>query len=603
MVIARVSWTSSLPISNLLGRKRSPGTTAENGGTAMSSDRDRNDTGNEQPEPSEADDPSRGPERLPAIDPDAASTDQTAPPVDIDDRDAKLHHAEPPDVIELPDHAEPGESSAPASDYPEFEPEEATGASPDAATVDLQEAWQSDTYVDPVTEDVPSNTSTISTDVSGDNPTAAPVGNTTGGVVTGETGSPNPVVAPKEATGPARTVTLKAERDTHPDAHDPHIHETVVDDRPLKEREGAGGAVGRLGSGLLDRVMGPLQRFIHPTLNLHGTASQRLVLLGGALLILLALLANSAGIALIIGSAIVSILIVLSLSQQDVFEHESALLITGVGFIGGIIGIVIGTLGSWLTSSNWFDSGQLNYGAAGFGGRFANGAGAAPFSVWFLNGLILPLLALAAIAVAPVALRRMSQFRNEVMDGVILVGASAAGFAIGTALIYWAPMLGDRGPQTSVSDWTLTTIGVVLLRPLVITLAGAMLGAGIWRYMVSPKVSAIIIPAAGSIGAFLLITFGSIQLEPTGLWPELIWTLLIAAATFVIYWTVLKSARSTDRSVLGQDGSRMVCPNCHQLTPPGMFCANCGEALPDVTAAADSGSAPGNTPGSASGNE
>lgn len=559
----------------------------------MRSDRDRNYTGNEQPESIDDDNPSRQSERLPALDPDLASTDPTAPPVDIDDRDAAIHHAEPPDVIELPDHAEPDDALAADSDFPEFQPEEATGESPDAATVELEDAWQSDTYIDPVTEDVPGNTTT---DIPEEKLTAAPDGDTPGGVLTGETEPPDAVSTTRTATGPARTVTLKAKRDSHPDADAPPIHETIVDDPTPAEREGAGRAMGRPGSGLADRVKGPLQQFIHPTMHLAWTTSHRLVLLGGALLMLLALLANSAGIALIVASAIVSILIVLSLSGQDVFEHESGLLITGVGVIGGIIGIVIGTLGSWLTSSNWFDSGQLNYGAAGFGGRFANGAGAAPFSVWFLNGLILPLLALAAIAVAPVALRRMPQFRNEVMDGVILVGASAAGFAIGTALIYWGPMLGDQGPQTSVSDWMLTTIGVVLLRPVVITLAGAMLGAGIWRYMVSPKLSTIIIPAAGSIGAFLLLTFGSIQIQPTGLWPELIWTLVVAAATFVIYRTVLRSAISTDRSALGKDGTRVVCPNCHQLTPPGMFCANCGKALPDAPVAADTGSASTSTP-------
>lgn len=550
----------------------------------MTSGRDPNDTDNGQLVPDETDDPAGRSGRLPAIDPDAKSAGSTAPPVDIDDRDSGPHHADPPDVIPLPDHAEPGDPSTADVDYPQFEPEDATGESPDAATVDLQEAWQSDTYIDPDTEDLPSNTST---EVSAVDSTTAAAGNTPAEVVPEESGSPAGVAAPNEASGPARTIRLKAAPDTHVDAKDSHIHETVSDDRPPEERDGTGGPIAGVGPGVLDRVMRLLQQFTHPSLNLHWTASHRLVLLAGGSLILLALLVNSAGTALIIAGALVSILIVLSLSRQDVFEHESALLITGVGVSGGIIGIVISTLGAWVTNGNWFDSGQLNYGAAGFGGRFANGAGAAPFSVWFLNGLILPLLALAAIGVVPVALRRMPQLRNEVMDGVILVGASAAGFAIGTALIYWGPMLGDQGPQTSVSDWTLTTIGVVLLRPVIITLAGAMLGAGIWRYMVSPRLSAIIIPAAGSVGAFLLLTFGSIQLQPSGLLPELIWTLLIAAATFVIYRTVLKSAISTDQSVVGNDGSRMVCPSCSQLTPPGTYCANCGKELPDTTAAAD----------------
>lgn len=570
------------------------GSSTRDGGTAMSSDGDRGDAGNEQPEATEDGEPSRWSERLPAIDPDAASTDPTAPPVDIDDRDAGIHHAEPPDVIELPDHAEPGGSPPPDGDFPEFHPEDATEQSPDAATVELQDAWQSDTYIDPDTVDLLSESST---DTSREALTVTPGADTSSSVETGDPDTPDAVDDPGEATGPARTVTLKANPDTHSNADAPHIHATVIDDRPPEQRGGSGKAAARAGTDLLDRVLGTLQQFIHPTLHLQWTTSHRRVLQGGALLILLALLASSAGIALLIASAIVSILIVLSLSHQDVFEHESAVLITGVGVIGGIVGIIVGTLGSWVTSGNWFDSGQLNYGAAGFGGRFASGAGAAPFSVWFLNGLIFPLIALAAIAVAPVALRRMPQFRNEVMDGVILVGASAAGLTIGTALIYWAPMLGDRGPQTSVRDWTLTTAGIVLLRPVVITLAGAMLGAGIWRYMGSPRLSTIIIPAAGSIGAFLLLAFGSIQLGSSGLWPEIIWTLLVVAVTFVVYRTVLKQAISTDRSVLGEDGTRIVCPNCHELTPPGAYCAHCGKSLPDATVATDSGNAPSSAPG------
>ncbi len=553
-----------------------------NGGTAMSSDRDREDTGNEQPEAAEDGEPSRWTERLPAIDPNATSTNPTAPPVDIDDRDAGIHHADPPDVIELPDHAEPSEPVAPDGDFPEFHPEEATEASPDAATVELQDAWQSDTYIDPETADLPLEPDA---DTSGKDLTGEPGADTSRTVVTDVSHTSSATNGSGDATSAARTVTFKAERDTHAAADDPHIRETVIDERPREERGGPSGAIGRLGTG-------PLQQFIEPFLHLRWTTFQRLVLLGGSLLILLALLASSAGLALIIASSIVSILIVLSLTRQDVFEHESAAQLTGIGLIGGIIGIIIGTLGSWLTSSSWFDSGRLNYGAAGFGGRFADAAGSAPFTVWFLNGLIFPLIALAAIAVAPVALRRMPQFRNEVMDGVILVGASAAGFNIGTTLVFWAPMLGDRGPQTSVGDWTLTTIGVALLRPVVITLAGAMLGAGIWRYMDSPKLSTLILPAAGSIGAYLLLVLGSIQLGPAGLWPETIWTLLVTAGTFAIYRTVLKGAIASDQSMLGENRTRTVCPNCGQLTPPGTFCANCGKALPKATSTDDAGSAP-----------
>jgi hypothetical protein len=555
----------------------------------MSSDEDREYTGNGQPESVDDVESPEHTQRLPAVDLETTSTEPAAPPVDIDERDATTHHADPPDVIELPDHTEPGESTDPGmagdDDYPEYEPGEGTEESPDAPMDDLQDAWESDTYVDPEMEDTARSGDMAPAD---ENAAARSAGvsldGATGNISTDTGDSPATDGALGEPSAPTRTVIFKAKAESHSAGSEPFVHETITGERGGDGADDGEGIQGPNVQGRFGRLLEPIQQFFHPTLHLKWTTAHRLVLLGGSLLILLALLASNAGAALIIASAIVPVLIVLTLSQHDVFERESALLITATGVIGGLIGIVIGTLGSWLTSSNWFDSGKLNYGAAGFGGRFADIAGTAPFSVWFLNGLILPLIALAGIAAAPIALRRMPQFRNEVMDGVVLVGASAAGFAIGTALVYWSPMLGDRGPQTSVGDWTLTTIGMVLLRPVGITLAGAMLGAGIWRYMISPKLTTIVFPAVGSIGAFLLLTFGSIQLQPAGLWPELIWTLVVVAAACVIYRIVLRSAIASDRSVLGTDQGRkdrVVCPNCREVTPAGAFCANCGQSLPD----------------------
>ncbi|HEV2066292.1 MAG TPA: zinc ribbon domain-containing protein, partial [Thermomicrobiales bacterium] len=388
------------------------------------------------------------------------------------------------------------------------------------------------------------------------------------------------------------------EQVAHSSAGDRLVHETVLGDSARTGGRTDQDGEAPLAAELRQHVPESVQRFLAPSLTFHWTTKHRLVVVGGGLLVLLALLANSAGTALVVASGIVVILLALTLLQQDLFERESPALIMAVGVIGGVIGIVIGTVNSWLTSSDWFDSGTLNYGAAGFGGRFADLGGAAPLSVWLLNGLILPLIAIAGIAAAPVALRRLPQFRNEVMDGVILVGSSAAGYAISTALVYWSPMLGNRGPQTDVSDWTLTLIGVVILRPVVITLAGAMLGAGIWRYMVTPSIARILLPAVGSVGAFLLLAFGSIQLQPAGLWAEVIWTLLLSAATFAVYRVVLKGAITEDRKAMGSDGGRMVCPSCQQITPAGAFCANCGEPLPEAAGtgkASRTTSAPGGT--------
>ena len=338
--------------------------------------------------------------------------------------------------------------------------------------------------------------------------------------------------------------------------------------------------------GLLERFRGEPGDLLDPSLRAATAVPQRMVLIGGVIAIFLSLLSNNAGMALIVASAIVPVSISLALNQRDLFEKESTSAISAVGGAGLVCGVIIALVSSWIASGAWFSYGTLNYGAIGFGGRFSNLAGSPPFSVWLLNGLVLPLLGLAAIAAAPIALRRWPQFRNEVMDGVILCGTSAAGFAIGSAIVYWAPMVSGRGPQTDVADWTLSTLGVTLLRPIVITLAGAMLGAGIWKYASSPKPVALFLPLLGSVAGTLLLSLGSLQFGPSGLWPEVIWTALVAIASFMIYRLVLNGAISTDRVVVGDDGARVVCPNCHLITPAGAFCAHCGTALDHAPAPA-----------------
>lgn len=512
-----------------------------------------------------------------------------APPLDIDERDAGVSHAHPPDVIELPDHADapapdPGLLERPLDN--EFQPlaleddvDNQSSLAPDSDGSGSGPAQTADEL-----HWVPSGEPVAGT---APDPTFERIYDETDESLIEETGSPA-----------GRFVHAEDKRDDGGSSRGAGflagLGAAVKSARSAttgKESSGAHGAAEKTGGdetndgGILGMFRGN-SAVLDPTLHASSTMPHRMVLTGGAVIILLSLMSNNAGLALIVASAIVPVSIALTLNQQDVFEKESTLLTTAVGASGMVIGAIFALLSTWLVTGNWFDNGVLNYGAAGFGGRFADLAGTAPFVVWFVNGLLLPLLGLGAIAAVPIAMRRWPQFRNEVMDGVILCGTSAAGFAVGTAIVFWAPMISDEGPQTSVADWTLTTLGVVLLRPIVITLAGAMLGAGIWKYMLTSSVNALILPALASIGGILLLTFGSLQLQPSGLWPEVVWTLLIAIASFVVYRLVLDSAISSDRKVIDEDQARVVCPNCRKITPAGAFCAHCGAVLEQTGAAA-----------------
>jgi hypothetical protein len=304
------------------------------------------------------------------------------------------------------------------------------------------------------------------------------------------------------------------------------------------------------------------------------------VIIGLAVILaLISLLADNSGFALMVLGFVLPLLIVLSVVRQDVFESEPPLILLGVGAVGLVAGLILGGVGSWVMHERWFDSGNLNYGAMGFGGRYADNAGNADFLVWLLNGLLLPLVALAAVIAVPIALRRYTQFRNEVMDGAILGVISAAGFAIGTTIIFLSPGVSDGLPYFSVSDWTLTTFAVIAVRPTILVLGGAMLGVAIWRYMRESDLYGMVLPAAGSVGAWLLLSLGTIQLQPAGVSVEFLWNILIAIGVFLIYRRVIAVAVALDRSALGGSGGRIVCPHCRKLTPAGTFCANCGESL------------------------
>ena len=305
----------------------------------------------------------------------------------------------------------------------------------------------------------------------------------------------------------------------------------------------------------------------------------RAILAAGGLLVLVSLLANSGAMALIIGASILPIAILYWCRKSDVFENEPWFIVAGFAIVGIVIGALLGWLGAVTTTSSWFEQGVLNFGAAGFGGRVAEAADTAPFIVWMISGVLVPALALAAIIATPLLARRFTHLGNEVMDGLTVAAAMGGGFAIGTAAVFVAPMFGQEGPDVSPSAWTLTTIGVTILRPLIWTLAGGMIGAGAWRYLFSGSLATAITPVGLGVAAPLLATLLSIQVSTVGLWAEIVVLMIIAAVAAVLYQRTFADAIVEDRRVLGTDNSRIVCPNCHRVTPAGQFCANCGEPL------------------------
>jgi len=505
----------------------------------------------------------------PAIDPrDPASHDPAAslpepPPLDVDERTGDDHEHGVPDVIELSEHVDPVDNAGPS---PEFaEPPAFPG---DREPEDLGTTAPFDSAAE------------SGTDSFWDTPTssAEPVAGPTEDVTT----EPEPEPAPKTLgshgagllSGAASRLglgrLLETREDPGPSSSIPGGERLETD--PASHAGMAGGLV---------RAREGFRGFLDPRLHVPDLVPHRRFAMTAAIVALLFLLANSGGLALIVLSSLVPVLILMTVTQHDVFEKESNLLVAAVGAGGAVAGLALSALGAWIQGDQWFDGGILNFGAGGFSARYGEAAGSAPWLVWLMVGLVIPALAVACIAGIPIALRRWPQFRNEVMDGMILTSSSAAGFAVGASIVYWWPMIGDPGPQDDVSDWTVRILGVAIVRPIVVTLSGALIGAGIWRYMMTSSNSMAILPVIAGVAGILLVALGSIQLQTSGVWAELFWSVLVLAALFLVYRRTLDDAIATDRVALGDSGNRVVCPSCRRVTPVGMYCAYCGARLVD----------------------
>ncbi|HWV23939.1 MAG TPA: hypothetical protein VNZ58_07100 [Thermomicrobiales bacterium] len=327
------------------------------------------------------------------------------------------------------------------------------------------------------------------------------------------------------------------------------------------------------------RLLERAERLLDPVGHWTRPGGVRFIMAAGGLLVLLALLANSGALALMIGAAILPLILVYWCLHSDVFENEPWPILLGVGAAGVIVGAILGWLSSLIVDQTWFDTGVLNYGAAGLGGNFAQDAGSPPFLAWFMAGIVFPVLALAAIIGVPLALRQTVSLRNEMMDGLTLGAIMGAGISLGTAIAFAAPMTTRGGPVSDASTWTLTVIGLTITRPLVWTLCGGLLGVATWQYMLTSQIGRSIIPAVIGAGGVLLFAFVSIQISASGLWAEIVWGLIVAIVVGFFYMSAMRQAIAHDRRILGNDDSRVECPHCHLITPNGQFCAHCGQPL------------------------
>lgn len=304
------------------------------------------------------------------------------------------------------------------------------------------------------------------------------------------------------------------------------------------------------------------------------------VVIAGAVLALIALLVNNAGLAIIIASLVIPAAGLVELSRRDLFEHEPRWSSPAMLGWGVVVGIVMATIGTIIAAEWWIDGAPLHVGAAGFGGAAADREGTPGFAVLLLNGIVLPALGVAFTAMGPYAMRRFPEFRNEVMDGVTLGAAAGCGLATGTTIVFvWPIITGDHPNGGSVADWTALVMGVLVTRPIIFGLAVAFVCAGLWHVALSQRSADLFIPAGIGLGGAIVFVFGDLLVQPSGTRAELLWHVLVAAALALGARIVMRRALAQDRIAHPTATSRVICPTCGSSTPAGTYCAVCGATL------------------------
>lgn len=285
----------------------------------------------------------------------------------------------------------------------------------------------------------------------------------------------------------------------------------------------------------------------------------RAVLTVAVTLVLIALLANSGASALIISAMAIPVVLVVRLAMQ-LQAHASIgwIQIGMMAFVGLVAGLPLAWFAARTVRQSWIETGVLNFGAAGFGGSFAAGAGAAPFIVWLVAGLLLPVVVILGIGAIPAALRMVVNPAPRESTGMLLSGAVAAGYVVASGIMFYRPLYSELAPRMTTSQWTLTIFGLAVIRPLVWIFSGAMIGAVVWRYLRTSWLASIVVPAAIAVAIPVGFSLLSLGASSGGYWLETIVGLIFALVAVFFYHRFLPVALKHDAGVGSGPGKQGV---------------------------------------------
>lgn len=269
----------------------------------------------------------------------------------------------------------------------------------------------------------------------------------------------------------------------------------------------------------------------------------------GALLVVVSLLTDN-GAAALVFAALIGPAVILFRIFQHTAPHGKASLVTAAALvvIGFLIGLPFAWLGARMVKGSWFDTGVLNYGAAGYGGSFSAQAGLPPFTVWLVVGLLLPIVAMFAIAGFPVIARFLLRLQVHELSGMFFSAAVTVGFVAAGAIVFYDPLWSHHPPTMPSSQWTLMLLGLGIIRPIVLMLLGAMVGAVAWRYLRTMDPATVVIPASITMSLWLGFSVLSLIAESNGHWAEFILGIVFAVVCGWVYARLLNVASRHDAS-------------------------------------------------------
>ncbi|MEZ4497735.1 MAG: hypothetical protein R2845_13390 [Thermomicrobiales bacterium] len=213
---------------------------------------------------------------------------------------------------------------------------------------------------------------------------------------------------------------------------------------------------------------------------------------------------------------------------------------------GAIIGLIFGTIGAWLTGV--LDRGATFYaGAAGCSAtRFAEAEGSPPIGWVLLGGVVIPAIVVIACAIAPVFMR-VAVLRNEIMDGVVTLGAAAgSGYAAATAVV----LAGDRAwPE----PWRERCFGLDRDARRHDGAASADLWRAFRRTLrvdlaIRHRSASIVTDArrGGGVGGIVVFSVVDLLIQPAGATAELVWQLVVVVALWFVTRSAIRSALRHD---------------------------------------------------------